>query len=183
MEKSSLPFSHMRVKRLLQKSLYKTCHYVYNTYMIFIIYKHHPQTFFPLLFVSFWDDTHGRKFKFMHKLQRIHGRYGSAKQSLKQAQRKVEPYLDCCCSLRYASHETLPDTHLTAFQPCLLAFFSDEQGNKGKLTERVRARRKLSDRVGESNSFRLKERSKSQSFCFFAFHFLPFPSLFCYLPL
>lgn len=179
MKKSSLPFSHMRVKRLLQKSLYKTCHYVYDTHMIFIIYKHLPQTFFPLLFVPFWDDTHGRKFTFMHKLQRIHGRYGAAK----QAQRKVEPYLDCCCSLGYGSHETLPDTHLPAFQSCLLAFFSNEQGNKSKLTKRVRARRKLSDRVGESNSCRLKERSNSQSFCFFAFHFLPFPSLFFYLHL
>lgn len=59
-----------------------------------------PSNFFPLLFVSLWDDTQGRKFTFMHKLQSIHGKYGTAK----QAQRKAEPYLDCCCSLGYASH-------------------------------------------------------------------------------
>lgn len=50
-----------------------------------------PSNFFPLLFVSLWDDTQGRKFTFMHKLQSIHRKYGAAKLSLKQAQRKVEP--------------------------------------------------------------------------------------------
>lgn len=91
-----------------------------------------PSNFFPLL-VSLWDDAQGRKFTFMHKLQSIHGKYGTAKLSLKQAQRKVESYLDCCCSLGYGSHETLPDTHLTAFQFCLLPFFSYEQGTKNKV--------------------------------------------------
>lgn len=44
---------------------------------------------------------------------------------LKQAKRKVEPYLDCCCSLGYAaSHETLPDIYLILFSilVCLLSF-------------------------------------------------------------
>lgn len=133
-------------------------------HMNFIIYKYFSQTFFHYC-VSLWDDTQGSKFTFMHKLQSIHGKYGTAKLSLKQAQREVKPYLDCCCSLGYASHEILTDTHLTAFQSFLIAFFAYEQGNKSKLIPKtVGVSRKLSE-WERATLLGVKERSNSQSFC------------------
>lgn len=85
-----------------------------------------PPNFFPLLFVSSWSDTQGRKFTFIHKLKSIHGKCGAAKQlSLKQAKKKSWTLSRLfLLSLGYASHETLPDIYLILFSilVCLLAF-------------------------------------------------------------
>lgn len=186
-----LNFIYMKIKRLLLKSLCKTCYY---RCIRFLSFTNISPKVFPII-VSLWGDSQGRKFTFIYKLQSTHGKHGTAKQlSLKQAKKKSWTLLRLLLlSLGYASHETLPDIYLILFfiLVCLLSFPMNGIKKKSKLITKSRGRvsRKLADRVGRETW--VKERGNSQSlnafhlvkhsFCY-ELYFLPFSWLFSICP-